>query len=91
MEPQEAIPSFDEYHANKDLHEGSAVYKNIRYATQILAGIIGTKQPASARLRHYTCAPTSYILVADPLAVITDHFSSVFVVFSHPPGSQLGT
>jgi ribosomal protein L20A (L18A) len=134
-EQQGATPSFDDYHANKNLHEGSAVYKNIRYATQILAGIIGTKPPETVSLRHYTCAPTSYILIADnralveqfhygkspsvtgsartrlnlaremplvelerpllnlyevrrdfdPLAVITDHFSSVFDVFSHPP------
>jgi hypothetical protein len=70
IEQQDATPSFDEYHANKDLHKESAVYKNIRYTTQILTGIIGTKQPGSARLRHYTCAPTSYVLIADNHALV---------------------
>ena len=62
--------SFEEYCANRSLHEESAVYRNIRYATQILTGILGGRMSGPASLRHYTCAPTSYVLIADNRALV---------------------
>src|SRR3984957_5061124 len=62
--------SFDQYRADRSLHENSAVYRNIRYTTQIFAGIIGSVKSSSASLLHYTCAPTSYVLIADDRVLV---------------------
>jgi hypothetical protein len=62
--------SFEQYKSDRSLHEKSAVYRNIMYTTQIFSGIISGASPGSARLHHYTCAPTSYVLIADDYAMV---------------------
>jgi len=61
---------YQTYLSQKSLHRESAVYTNIMHSTRRLQSMTGTRGADRFQLRHYICAPTSYILIADDHALV---------------------
>jgi hypothetical protein len=61
---------YDKYLLDKSLHEQSAIYAQLQYSTRRLMGMSAKASPGHFELRHYGCAPTSYVLIADDHALV---------------------
>lgn len=64
-EPGAADIDYKRYASDQLLHKNSLTYTNIQHSTQRLMGMVGRAGVEHFQLRHYTCAPTSYMLIAD--------------------------
>ena len=53
---------YERYASDQLLHKNSLTYTNIQHSTQRLMGMAGRAGVEHFKLRHYTCAPTSYML-----------------------------
>ena len=57
--------NYNQYTSDQLLHQNSLIYANIQHTTQRLMGMAGRSNADHFQLRHYTCAPTAYMLIAD--------------------------
>ena len=61
---------YDKYLLDGSLHEQSAIYAQLQYSTRRLLGMSPKAGMGHFQLRHYACAPTSYVLIADDHALV---------------------
>jgi hypothetical protein len=61
---------YDKYLLDRSLHEQSAIYAQLQYSTRRLMGMSVKAGTGHFQLRHYSCAPTSYVLIADDHALV---------------------
>jgi hypothetical protein len=72
---------YDKYLLDKSLHEQSAIYAQLHYSTRRLMGMSSRAGAGHFQLRHYACAPTSYILIADNHALVEQfHYGKPIMV-----------
>ena len=64
-EPSATDMDYERYASDQSLHKNSLTYTNIQHSTQRLMGMAGRTGVEHFQVRHYTCAPTSYMLIVD--------------------------
>jgi Helix-turn-helix domain len=65
-----AAADYASYAQDKDCHKSSLIYEKLRYSTQRFARMSAGAAAGNFHVRHYACAPTSYVLIADHHALI---------------------
>jgi hypothetical protein len=65
--------SFNDYLAQPSLHTNSLIYQNIKHSTERVLNVIHESGASHCQLRYYTCAPTSFVLIADDSALVEQY------------------
>ena len=61
---------YDKYRLDKSLHKQSPIYEQLQYSIRRLTVMSAKAGAGHFQLRHYACAPTSYVLIADDHALV---------------------
>lgn len=65
-----AATDYASYEQDEDRHKTSLIYEKLKYSAQRFARMSANATAGNFQVRQYSCAPTSYVLIADDHALI---------------------
>jgi hypothetical protein len=65
--------TFEGYRSDQSLHASSALCSNIRYSAEQVRSLASDTAAANLRVRYYSCAPNSFVLIADDVALVEQY------------------